>query len=216
MSERHRTVDDTSAVVVLEIYSMLYAQDVHDQPTVLARSPYGTWQEFTQPFNVTALTKWANRQIGSSVVEVRTAADLQSLFRQCGGILGNSTSPYVAAWDLCMLLVSNSNLESEPNHLELVPALWRMLSVVFRGRVAFGFVHTAAAADEVLQQLGTLSDLGSEERRAVEMCNGNVRTAKTFKGAAFKGQSIRDRASSSVLELDQAETHVLLACCLWF
>lgn len=149
-------------------------QGVRSFPTIMARTPSGTWQEYGGIHNASDIDSWATSLIGSSVYKVKKSPHLLDLFRKCAGVSGSNKKhgQEAAAWRLCMLLVSNSSS---------TPAMWKVLSNKYRGKVAFGFV--ASGALEVRRQLEQSGTSGDDI--VITVCYGSLQTAEVFQGRSL-------------------------------
>jgi hypothetical protein len=150
-------------------------QGVRGYPTIMALAPHSkSWQEYQGDRSAAAISNWATSLIGNEAVTLKKDSDLTALLAQCGGSSSSSKKKQgsAASWGLCMVLVSSKSS---------VPSLWKALSVVYKGKVAFGFV--AADAKGVLAKLGAAGEIAEgQSSRVVSICNGDVRTAEAYTG----------------------------------
>lgn len=148
-------------------------QGVRGYPTIMALSPGSTtWSEYQGDRGAASISNWATSLIGNAAVNIKKESDLQTFLARCSGGSSSSskdaTKDTAAAWGLCLLLSSDKSSQ---------PSLWKALSVAYKGKVAFGFIGSSAAA-------GLAAKVGVEgkESKVVSVCNGDMRTAEVFKG----------------------------------
>lgn len=158
------------------------AQGVRGYPTIKAFVPGSGPVDYPGDRSAKSISDWALSLIPSKVVSVGKQEHLTGLLAQCGGSGGSRGSKGgKASWALCVVLIT---AKSE------TPSLYKSLSGVYAGKVAFGELRASGAgvtADQaaVAKRLGV--DLAAEKAAGklpllVTVCNGDVALVERYAG----------------------------------
>lgn len=139
------------------------------------------WQDYQGDRSARSIDAWATSLIPNHVTYLSSAADMEGLLGACSGKVKGKAA---ASWGLCIVLQSDKTA---------VPALWKALSSVYRGKVAFGFLpsSSSAAAAPGLPPAPSLPAVYS-------ICNGDVAAAELYSGKT-KSEPLQRHIGSYVL-----------------
>ncbi len=147
------------------------ARGVRGYPTIKAFKG-GQWLDYNGERSASAIRDWALALLPMD--HVRVLSDDEAL----QGFLKASQTTRVARWSVGVVLLTDKGTTS---------ALYRSLSMRYKGRIAFGEVRRKSSA--VVSQFG---ETGAEEgSRLVAVCGGDVRFTVPFKGEMKNSELVK-------------------------
>lgn len=126
-----------------------------------------------------AIADWALGLVPSAVVSLGNGQALDEFLASCQG---KGKARDRAAWAACAVLITDKSTTSP---------LWKALSTVYKGKVAFGEVRSKHA-DVVAALVGSA---GVQLPALVTVCNGDLQLAEVFKGK-LKSEALSSHLSS--------------------
>jgi protein disulfide-isomerase A6 len=156
---------------------------VQGVPAIKALAPGDkTWTDYNGQRTAGDISAWATALIPNKVDSLRNKSQLQDFLKRCSG--GSKLkSKQNAAWGLCVVLVTD-----KPG----TPSLWKALSAVYAGKVAFGLVRSKDA--EVVDAVGPNPQVPT----VVAICNGDLESREALKGK-LKSEPLQQQLGSYAL-----------------